>query len=144
MHIIELKTDAEFEKIYPLIQQLNADMTRAQFDERLREMRAIGYRCIAAVKDDTYVGISGFWQGTRFWCGRFIDFDNVVVDEAHRGSQIGAQLITWVEEEAKRLGCEQVGLDCYTTHHQAHRFYFREGYIIKGYHFIKKLVKSSL
>ena len=139
MPIIELKKSADFALAYPLLGQLNPALGKAQFQSRLIKMRAQGYRCIAYVEKGTYLGLCGFWHGTRFWCGDFIDLDNVVVDEKVRNKGIGKKMVDWVEREAKRLQCDQLGLDCYTTHHAAHRFYFREGYIIKGYHFIKPL-----
>lgn len=137
--IIELKTKNDFAPAYCLIAQLNPDMPQAVYEARVTKMLAQGYRCIAWVEEGTYLGLCGFWTGTRFWCGDFIDLDNVVVDEAIRSQGIGKQLLAWVEQEARRLGCQQLGLDAYTTSHFAHRFYFREGYIIKGYHFIKPL-----
>ena len=139
MRIIELNTATEFGKIYPLLKQVNPSLTKAQFTKRLKAMRAQGYRCIAAVENGKYLGISGFWTGTRFWCGKFIDYDNVIVDKSLRSTGIGRKLVAWIEKEARRLGCDMLGLDCYTTSHDAHRFYFREGFIIKGYHFTKSL-----
>jgi GNAT superfamily N-acetyltransferase len=137
MPIIELKKPADFTPAYRLLNQLNPGLTKAQFTSRLPKMLAQGYRCIAYEEKDKYLGLCGFWQGTRFWCGDFIDLDNVVVDEKARNKGIGKKLVDWVEKEAKRLKCDQLGLDCYVTHHDAHRFYLREKFIIKGYHFIK-------
>lgn len=142
MKIIELKTSADFSPAYPLVIQTNPTLSKSDFNKRLKKMLAIGYRCIAMVENDEYLGICGFWVGTRFWCGDFIDLDNVVVDEKHRGKNIGKKLVAWVENLAEQQGCSQVGLDCYVTFNNAHRFYFREGYIIKGYHFIKPLEKD--
>jgi GNAT superfamily N-acetyltransferase len=139
MQIIELKTLADFAPAYNLVIQTNPTLTKAKFNSRLKKMLAQGYRCIAMVKNREYLGICGFWWGTKLWCGDYIDLDNVVVDEKHRGKNIGKELIAWVENLAKTLACTQTGLDCYVTFDEAHRFYFREGYIIKGYHFIKTL-----
>jgi GNAT superfamily N-acetyltransferase len=139
MDIRELSTQSDFEAIYPLIVQLNKDMTVAVFRERLSAMREKGYRCIAACEGEKILGIAGFWVGTKFWCGKYIDMDNVVVDEAARGRNIGEALVQWVLAEGRRLGCDLAGLDCYVTHHGAHRFYFRQGYRILGYHFAQEL-----
>ncbi len=141
MPIIELKTTADFAPALRLLKQLNPTMTKQKFASCLKKMLPQGYRCIAYVEKGKYVGICGFWHGTRFWCGDFIDLDNVVVDEKIRSKGVGKKMLDWVEKEAKRLKCDQLGLDCYTTHHAAHRFYFREGYIIRGYHFTKALEK---
>ena len=139
MSIIELKTKDDFAPMFALVKQQNPTITQKVFAARLKKMLAQGYRCIAWKEKDVYLGVCGFWTGTRFWCGDFIDLDNVIVDENRRNRDIGKKLVAWVEKEAGRLKCNQMGLDAYTTSHRAHRFYFREGYIIKGYHFIKPL-----
>jgi len=139
--IVELKTIAEFAPAYALLKQSNPHLTQKQFNARLKKMLPQGYRCIAYVEKGKMLGLCGFWYGTRFWCGDFIDLDNVVVDEKLRSKGIGKKMVEWVEKEAKRLGADQMGLDCYTTAHAAHRFYLRENYIIKGYHMIKPLAR---
>jgi GNAT superfamily N-acetyltransferase len=138
MTIIELTEETQFLRTYPLLAALNPSLTYEQFTQRLTKIRTQAYRCIAYTDEmGEYLGICGFWYGTRFWCGDFIDIDHFVVREGIRAEGIGKQMLAWIEAEAARLGCDQTGLDCYVTHDRAHRFYFREGYIIKGYHFTK-------
>lgn len=135
----EILHASEFLAMYKLVKLQNKDLARKEYSRLLAEMLPMGYRCVGAWQGKKLVGICGFWSGTRFWCGRFIDLDNVIVDSALRSKGIGKKLVAWVEKEAKRHKCKIVGLDCYVTAHDAHRFYFREGYISLGYHFIKKL-----
>jgi len=139
MSIIELKTIDDFSPAFALIKQQNPNITKKIFAANLKKMLPQGYRCIAWKEKGAYLGVCGFWTGTRFWCGDFIDLDNVVVEEKARSRGIGKKLVAWAEKEARKMGCAQMGLDAYTTSHRAHGFYFREGYIIKGYHFIKPL-----
>ncbi len=141
MKIIELKTLKDFAPAYPLVKQTNPTLEKKEFEARLKKMLKQGYRCIAMVNDREYLGICGFWWGTKIWCGDYIDLDNLVVDEKHRNKNIGKKLVAWIENEAKTLGCDQTSLDCYVSFYDTHRFYFREGYIIKGYHFIKPIQK---
>lgn len=125
--------------MYPLVKQSNPEMTRRQFETLLGAMLNEGYRCIGAYQGKKLVGVAGFWVGWRFWCGKYIDIDNVVVGKAYRGQAIGQQMMRWVEKEGKRLKCVIAVLDSYTRSHRSHRFYFREGYVILGYHFTKDL-----
>jgi GNAT superfamily N-acetyltransferase len=135
----ELKKPADWQAMFRLIKQLNKSMTKKQYDGMLADMLARGYRAVGAYQGDTLVGVSGFWVSVRFWCHKYIDIDNVVVDEKIRSKGIGAKLIAWIEKEGRRQKCEMSMLDCYTTHHKSHRFYFRQGYCILGYHFTKDL-----
>lgn len=140
MPIIELKTIADFAPAYRLVRQSNPGLTQKEFQARLKKMLKIGYRCIAHIEKGEMMGLCGFWQGTRFWCGDFIDLDNVVVDAKMRGRGIGRRMMRWVEKEARRKKCDQLGLDSYITAKRAHRLYAREGYIKKGYHMVKPLI----
>jgi hypothetical protein len=51
MPIIELTTDAEFLRIYPLLAQLNPALTHDQFTQRLSKIRTQSYRCIAYIDE---------------------------------------------------------------------------------------------
>ena len=138
--IKELKGE-ELRTILPLIQQLNPKMTEQAFNERLdRMVKEFGYHCAGAF-DETgkLVGISGFWVMLRFWNGQNVDIDNVVVDEAGRGRGVGKLLMEWIENWAREQGCEMAVLDAFAHNSDAHRFYYREGYIIRGFHFTKEL-----
>lgn len=135
----ELKTAKAWLEMYYLIKQLNKRMSPKQFEALLKEMQERGYRCVGAYKNNTLVGAAGFWVGYRFWCRKYIDIDNVVVDEKHRAKGIGKKMVQWIEREGRKQSCESAMLDCYTSHHDSHRFYFREGYTIIGYHFTKDL-----
>lgn len=135
----ELTSDAEFETIFPLIQQLNPALEKAEFNTRLVHMRKAGYRCVGAYDGDVLVGISGFWVGWRFWCGKYIDIDNFVVDEAIRGKGVGKLLLAWVEAKGREEGCDQAVLDAYMTNFTANRFYVTNHFLQLGYHMIKPL-----
>jgi hypothetical protein len=50
-----------------------------------------------------------------------------------------ADYVAWLEDHARRFGCQSIMLDSYVTYARAHRFYFRLGYEILGFHFRKVL-----
>lgn len=141
--IKELTGFDEMSALYPLIRQLNPDMMKSEFNQSLKEMLAKGYRCIAAYQGTKMVGACGMWSGTRFWCGRYVEVDNVVVDKDCRSAGIGAAMMNWVEKDAKRHKCTIVTAACYTKQHAAHKFYFREKFIILGYYFVRKLQQTT-
>lgn len=135
----ELTTETDWQTAYPLLRQQNKSLTEEEYRQLLEKMLPAGYRCLGAFSGAALVGVMGFWVGHRFWCKKYMDLDNVVVDEAARSQRIGQKMLAWAQDEAKALGCHIMGLDSYTTAHRAHRFYFREGYVILGYHFTKHL-----
>jgi GNAT superfamily N-acetyltransferase len=85
--------------------------------------------------DDRCVGFAGFRAQQMLAHGRFLYVDDLVTDEASRGSGVGRQLIEWLQAEARRLGCESLQLDSGTHRHGAHAFYFARGMHIASFHF---------
>lgn len=139
LNIRELSKE-EMPSIFPFIKQLNPQMNEQSFKDLLGKMLTKGYRCAAAFdKEGTMRGVAGFWELCRFWCGPHIDIDNVVTDEAYRGKGIGKALIAWLEKWARSQGYSFAVLDSYSHNTDSHRFYYREGYIIRGFHFTKDL-----
>ncbi len=136
--IRELSTE-ELPTILPMIGQLNPKIPAEELKRRLEQMIPKGYHCIAAFNDERMVGVAGYWLGTRFYCGEYMDVDNVVVDETLRSSGIGARMMGWLHAKAVELGVKVVVLDSYVTYAAAHRFYFRQGYEILGFHFNRKV-----
>lgn len=129
----------EFPLILPLIEKHNAKIAPEELHRRLQAMIPKGYHCIAAFRGDAVVGVAGYWLLHRFYSGEYMDVDNVVVEETARSGGIGAAMMAWLEAKARELGCNAVMLDSYVTLARAHRFYFRLGYEILGYHFYKAL-----
>lgn len=138
MHIRELEPH-QLPDIYPFIALLNEGMTEARFLELLALMTARQYRCLAAFDGERMAGICGFWLGAQFFSGKQIEIDNLIVLPEYRGEKLGSRLTQAVESLARNEGCELAFLKAYTHNHSSHRFYFREGYHILGYGFVKAL-----
>ena len=137
---VRLMQAQDMPQILPLIQQLNPTIPFKMLKERLVHMVKRGYQSVGAYQGAKLVGVAGMWFGTRFYCGNYIDVDNVVVDESGRSRGVGQLLMNWIEAYAKEQGCRVSVLDAYTTNTSAHRFCLRDGYRIIGFHFLKELI----
>ncbi len=126
-------------KQHDLIKCLNPTMSLERYCNLLSQMLPRGYRMVGAFERGRCIGLSGFWVGTKLYSGQYLEIDNFVIAETHRSAGIGKLLTQWLEQEARRQHCETVMLDAYTVNADAHRFYFREGYVIKGFHFLKDI-----
>ena len=122
-----------------VMQELHPKLSKSDYKKKLSEMLKNGYQQVGIFYDKKCVGIAGFWINTRLYCGKYIDVDNVVVRSEFRSKGMGKKLMMWLEEYGIRNGCENAVLDAYSENAKAHRFYFHEGYSIRGFHFIKKL-----
>lgn len=125
---------------YHLIEQLNPGMPEEHYRKLLHLMLPYNYRMVGAFDaSKKCVGLSGFWIAAKFYSGKYLEIDNFVVDTAFRAQGIGKLLIDWLLQFAKTAACDTIMLDAYVTNAAAHRFYLREGFQIKGFHFIKSV-----
>ncbi len=125
--------------ILPLVQILNPSLDETLLAKRLDEMPGQGYQCAGAYLGEQLVGICGIWVATRFYCGKYLEPDNVVVHPDFRSLGVGQKLMAWVYDYARAESCEVVELNSYVGSPRAHKFYFGEGFQILGFHFQKRL-----
>ncbi|MNY37297.1 aminoalkylphosphonic acid N-acetyltransferase [compost metagenome] len=102
------------------------------------------YAQVGVFSEGKCIAISGYWLGTKLWCGPYLELDNVIVCEAARGTGAGKLIQQYLEEKAQSLNCSIMALDAYTNNFKAHRFYYNQGYAPKGFHFVKILDKNRL
>ena len=136
---VSLIPAADLSTILPLVQVLNPALDEALLATRLNEMVGQGYQCAGAYDGDMLVGVCGIWVATRFYCGKYLEPDNVVVHPDYRSRGVGQALMAWVYDYARSLNCEVVELNSYVASPRAHKFYFNEGFQILGFHFQKRL-----
>ncbi len=134
-----LTQKAEMLPLCPLIQQLNADVTPEYYQAMLDEMLPHGYRIVAVYEGEACLGLSGIWVAAKIYSGRYLEMDNVVVAAEHRSRGVGKLLTDFITDLARREGCATMMLDAYMENEKAHAFYMREGFIKRGYHFLKRL-----
>ena len=129
---------------FPLIQEMYPDITFEEYSAELDEMIPHKYGQIGIYENGECLGLSGYWFGTKLWCGKYLESDNVIVSEKHRNIGVGELLFSALKEKAQQLGCTMLALDSYTDNFKAHKFFYQQGYIPRGFHFINILDKSKI
>lgn len=124
--------------IIPLLQGLNPKISPSILRKRLEQMVLQGYECVGAYDGQKLVGIVGLWILTKYYVGKHIEPDNVYILPEYQGKGIGKQLMQWVFEYAKDIGCEASELNCYINNKEGNRFWEQLGYEAIGYHYQKK------
>ena len=127
-----------------LIRFLYPTFTVEKYDAYLTEMIPHNYKQIAVFEQDVCVGISGLWSGTKLWSGKYMEIDNFIVHPDHRKKGVGKMMTDYVDAKAKETGCTMIVLDAFTENFTAHRFYYNQGYVPKGFHFLKIINKEGL
>ena len=139
MYTIELINKKELHTIMPLIKLLNPGKSEEVLAEHLEDMMQRNYECVGVYDDGKLIAVSGIWILNKLYVGKHIEPDNVVVHPDYRGKQIGEQMIQWIGEYGKSLGCIASELNCYLENEKGIKFWKDQGYKILGYHFQKQL-----
>lgn len=130
----------EIPQILPLVQRLMENQFSDEILlERYREMFGQNYECFGIYLDNELVGVFGLWFMTRHYAGRSCEPDHIYIDDAHQNKGIGKKLFEFIYSYAAEKGCETSELNSYVSNYRSHKFYLNEGFVIKGYHFLKKL-----
>ena len=136
----EILTVENIAEISVLGQQLNPKMTLEQIQNLLNEMFTLPtYRCFGLFLNKKLVGISSGWITVRFYSGKQLEVDNVIIDNSLQSNGFGKQFFDFIENWAKENSCETIELNTYVQNSKSHKFYFNLGYSILGFHFWKHI-----
>jgi len=130
----------EIFSILPLIQKLgDYAVPESILKVRLLEMTQQNYECLGVYEADVLIGTCGLWFQTRHYAGRSLEMDHVIIDDAYRGQGIGEIMVNFVTDYAKEKSCNWIELNSYVHNFPSHKFFYNQGFVAKGYHFVKEL-----
>lgn len=144
MEIKELKTKEEMLSAYDILLEVYPDLALEEYSKELDVMLPHNYGQMVVMDGDTIAGLTGYWIGSKLWCGKYMELDNVVVSEEYRSQGVGKILFDHMEKWAKEEKCTMLALDSYATNVKAHKFFERQEYHPKGIHFVNILDKSKV
>jgi GNAT superfamily N-acetyltransferase len=137
---IRLIEKENLHSIIPFLQMLNEKIPVETLTERLEEMVKQGYECVGVFEGDRLVGICGLWFLTKYYVGKHVEPDNVIIHPDYRGTGLGEQMMEWIYNYARSKGCVASELNCYVSNTGGQKFWINEGYKIIGFHFQKKWI----
>lgn len=110
----------------------------AEYAAKMRKVFSQGGEMCVATVGDEVAGVAVYRQFENTHVGRRFYVDDLVTDERRRSSGVGKALIAWLEGEARKRGCPGLDLESGTHRMHAHKFYFREGFVITSFSFRKE------
>lgn len=136
--------DADLHASFAVMQELRPHLQDpAAFIIRIAHQRTQGYRLLAAWQDGVVVGLAGYRAQDNLLYDRFMYVDDLVVAASHRRTRLGERLLQAVRQEAKKLQCRHFVLDTGLHMALAQRFYFRQGLLARGIHFVEPLLQEQ-
>lgn len=144
MKIIELTSKEQMLKNHSLLLEVYPSLTVEDYSLELDEMLQHNYGQVCVFEGDNCIGMTGYWIGTKLWCGKYMELDNVIVAKEHQGKKVGQILFEFMEKKAEELNCNMLALDTYTDNFKAHKFFYKQNYVPRGFHFINVLKKDGI
>lgn len=141
IQVKEITTKVEMLQQMELIQQMYPHYTLEKYEALLNEMLPLQYKQVLVIDNEVCIGLAGFWIATKLWSGKYLELDNVIVHTAHRSKGVGEQIVKYLNEKAMATNCNVVVLDAYTSNYRAQKFFFNQGFVPQGFHFVKHLKK---
>lgn len=124
--------------IIPLLQVLDSSISKTVLQSRLKEMIRQGYQCIGIFDEEKLIGACGIWILTKYYVGKHIEPDNIIILPEYQNRNIGTELMHYIDNYAKELGCSASELNSYIKNSQAHKLWEKQGYEVIALHFQKK------
>ena len=129
---------------WEVVRQMYPEMSQDTYQARLSEALAYNFRQFAYVSHGGQcLGVVGLWLFTRVWCGLEANLDHFVVDAGARRAGIGKRLLDHGLAYARSRGANVATLDTYVDNFASHRLYHREGFALRGYHFVRFLDEGT-
>lgn len=110
----------------------------ADYTAKMKKVFSEGGEMCVAVQGGEVAGVAVFRQFENTHVGERFYVDDLVTDEHRRSTGVGMSLVAWLENEARRRGCPGLDLESGTHRTHAHKFYFREGFLITAFSFRKE------
>ena len=129
----------DIQKSFSVMQQLRPHLKKENYADTIITLQNEGYQLAALIKDNDIKALAGFRVAHNLFMGRHLYVDDLISEQDQRSLGYGELLITWLREFAIKENCSYLHLDSGTHRHEAHKFYFKQGFNIASYHFSEKL-----
>jgi len=144
MELREITSKEEMLRNFEILSEVYPTLTIEEYDRELDQMLPHNYGQICIYDGDICAGMTGYWIGTKLWCGKYMELDNVVVSKKYRRLGIGNRLFEFSKKKAEVEGCTMLALDSYRDNLDSHKFFSFEGFDPRGFHFINVLDESKI
>lgn len=143
--IKHIENIGDLETSFAVMKELRPHLRdRATYAIQVDHQRAQGYRLLAAWSDGAIVGLAGYRLMDNLLYGRFVYVDDLVVTATLQRAGLGERLLQAARQQAVDLHCEHFVLDTGLHMALAQRFYFRQGLLARGMHFVEPLTQESV
>ncbi|HTU46957.1 MAG TPA: GNAT family N-acetyltransferase [Bryobacteraceae bacterium] len=129
------REEAEVRRCWKAYKELRPHLrSEEELVERWRIQTREGFQIVYIPEGDTVPAAAGYrFLRTLAW-GHILYIDDLVAVTTHHKTGLGTTLLRYLQEEARRLGCDAVHLDTGYQRHLAHLAYLRNGFHFDCHH----------
>lgn len=134
------REEEEVRRCWPAFKELRPHLQSAdELVARWRVQAAEGYQILYVAAGNPVPAAAGYrFLNTLAW-GKVLYLDDLVALRSAQGTGLGTALLLYLQDEARRLGCDALHLDTGYQRHLAHRAYFRNGFRMDCMHLAWKV-----
>jgi len=145
LKFIEFSSVKEMESVFFLINQSQPKLDINSYKAMLNEMiLKNNYKMVAISYDKKIIAVAGYFVMTMLYCGRYLQISNLVVDKNFRSLGVGENILKYFDEKALKINCNKIVLDSYIENKKSHNLYYRLGFYVRGFHFMKDITPFAM
>jgi GNAT superfamily N-acetyltransferase len=125
---------------FGVMSQLRPHLAEGEFLKLVRHLAETTRFQMAFVTEGGEIkAVAGFRISEWLASGKYLEIEDLVVNEEERSRGYGGALFDWIVAYAKERGCDQLRLVSRMDRDEAHRFYERKGMTRFAYYFSMNL-----
>jgi GNAT superfamily N-acetyltransferase len=129
------REEAEVRRCFNAYKELRPHLRSAdELVERWRNQTREGFQIVYIPDGDIVPACAGYrFLNTLAW-GHILYIDDLVAIATRHKTGLGSTILQYLQEEARRMGCDAVHLDTGYQRHLAHLAYLRNGFHFNCHH----------
>lgn len=138
MNIKHYDSELDVKKCFDLMKALRPLLKGPEeFAIQVQRQQKQSYKILGLEIDGKLLALAGYREAENLIHGKFIYVDDLVTAPEGRGHNYGQTVLLEICSIARQLGKEKVILDTAISNARAQKFYYREGFLGLGMHFVK-------
>jgi len=135
LNIRHAATEQDARRCWPVFRELRENIpTEEEFIRRWKVQHDEGYHIVFIEDDGEVIAAGGYRISHSMAWGRFLYLDDLAALQSRHSEGLGTAILIFVQQEARRVGCEAVHLDTGYHRHRAHKSYLRNGFELTSHH----------
>jgi GNAT superfamily N-acetyltransferase len=144
-NIIEFTSPEQIRAGCELLEQMYPKQPAARVHDYVPQMLSqYGWHMIGVMNEttDQADAVILYTIGIRMFCGKYMQLDSLFIRPEARRQGYSAAVFDWLQQKAEAENCDRILLESLVESFGAHKFFFDQGYHIRGY-VVNKLLNDN-